>query len=91
MDIGTILKGVGIAKEFLGGGSSEDNKETFADRYAERNSRLRRIEKYSMGTDSGGNRPTTEMAPPGQASQIQQTSYKDTQRFWDNFLTEYMK
>jgi hypothetical protein len=91
MDIGTILKGVGIAKEFLGGGSSGGNKETFADRYAERNSRLRRIEKYSMGTDSSGNRPTTEMAPPGQASQIQQVSYKDTQRFWDNFLTEYMK
>ena len=91
MDIGTILKGVGIAKEFLGGDSSGGNKETFADRYAERDSRLRRIEKYSMGTDTYGNRVTTELAPPGQAAQIQQVSYKDTQRFWDNFLTEYMK
>jgi len=91
MDIGTILKGVSIAKEFLGGDSSGGNKETFADRYSKRASRLRRIEKYSMGTDTYGNRVTTEMAPPGQAKQIQQTSFKETQRFWDNYLTEYMK
>ena len=89
MDIGTILKGVGIAKEFLGGGSSNDQSGPSA--LDIHNKRGGRFDAYKMGTDTYGNRVTTEMAPPGQASQIQQTSYKDTQRFWDNFLTEYMK
>ena len=91
MDIGTILKGVGVAKEFLGRGSSEGSGGRSISEIDKRNDRLSRIGQYTMGTDTRGNRLTTEMAPPGQATQIQQTSYKDTQRFWDNYLTEYMK
>ena len=91
MDIGTILKGVGIAKDFLGGDSSEGSGGKSISEIDKRNDRLSRIGQYTMGTDSRGNRLTTEMAAPGQASQIQQISFKETQRFWDNYLTEYMK
>jgi len=91
MDIGTILKGVGIAKDFLGGDSGEGSQSRSALEIDLRNSRRDRIGRYTMNTDSAGNRLMSELAPPGQASQIQQVSYKDTQRFWDNYLTEYMR
>jgi len=91
MDIGTILKGVGIAKDFLGGDSGEGSQSRSALEIDLRNSRRDRIGRYTMNTDSAGNRLMSELAPPGQAAQIQQISYKDTQRFWDNYLTEYMR
>ena len=91
MDIGKILKGVGIAKDFLGGDSSEGSGGKSISEIDRRNNRLDRIGQYTMGTDTRGNRLMSELAPPGQASQIQQVSYKDTQRFWDNYLTEYMR
>ena len=89
--VGTILKGIGIAKDFLGGDSGEGSQSRSALEIDLRNSRRDRIGRYTMNTDSAGNRLMSELAPPGQASQIQQVSYKDTQRFWDNYLTEYMR
>ena len=86
MDIGTILKGVGIAKDFLGGGDSNQNGEkgpSLLDIYADVKSR-----NYTVKAGYGGQE---KMAPPGQAQAIQQVDYNSTQQFWDNLLKDYMR
>ena len=56
MDIGMILKGIGIAKDFLGGDSATQSGPSALDIH---NSRGGRFDAYKVGTDTYGNRVTS--------------------------------
>ena len=84
MDIATLTQLISVGKDFLGGGDSEDGGLPKAKEYRPN------FDKYKMGTDTYGFADSEALSEPGQAAQIQQVSYKQTQQFWDNYLRDYM-
>jgi hypothetical protein len=84
MEISTLKDLISIGKDFLGGGDSDEGGLPKAKSYRPD------FDKYKRGVDSYGYARQEELAEPGQAAQIQQVSYKQTQQFWDNYLRDYM-
>jgi len=84
MDIGTLTQLISVGKEFLGGGDSKNKGQQSIQKYRPD------FDQYKMGVDSYGFADSQPLSEPGQASQIQQVSYKQTQQFWDNYLRDYM-
>ena len=87
MDISTLTQLISVGKEFLGGGDSDGSPTRARDFRPDEESKFN---KYKIGVDSYGFARQQELAEPGQAAQIQQVSYKQTQQFWDNYLRDYM-
>ena len=83
MDIATLTQLISVGKDFLGGGDSGQGP-TRAREYRPD------FDQYKVGVDSYGFADSQALAEPGQAAQIQQVSYKQTQQFWDNYLRDYM-
>ena len=83
MDIATLTQLISVGKDFLGGGDSGQGP-TKARDYRPN------FDQYKVGVDSYGFADSQALAEPGQAAQIQQVSYKQTQQFWDNYLRDYM-
>jgi len=88
MDIATLTQLISVGKDFLGGGDSGDGGPTRARDFRQEGES--KFNKYKIGVDSYGFARQQELAEPGQAAQIQQVSYKQTQQFWDNYLRDYM-
>jgi len=84
MDIATLTQVISLGKSFLGGGDSGGGKQSSIQKLRPD------FDKYKVGTDSYGFADSQALSEPGQAAQIQQVSYKQTQQFWDNYLRDYM-